>query len=247
MRRLGRAAILGVLAAAGGCGEAVVQKPPSARSVAESAAELDDADYLLQLGLMRGHLLVGNALFELGEHDAARMHSKHPADELYAALAPSLAARGSAGFAAELDAHAASVAAGDEAAVAQAYATVVEAIDRTEKIVEPSPRLAAQVILLLLREAAREYAVGIVAGKPENPHEYQDAYGFARVALDWSRRSALRLGAGDRRIFERMADKLEALDIMWPSLMPPRHVEQSAARLYVAAADMEILALDLGR
>ena len=75
--------------------------------------QMDDGAYLYQLGLMRGHLLVGNALFEAGEQAAAGTHSKHPTDELYAPMETEFAARGTAGFAAQLEAHAQAVAEGD--------------------------------------------------------------------------------------------------------------------------------------
>jgi len=44
----------------------------------------DDAEYLVQLGLMRGHLFVGNQLYLLGELAEAVTHMKHPESELYA-------------------------------------------------------------------------------------------------------------------------------------------------------------------
>ena len=230
--------LAGALVASWGCAEAV-SDPPS--------EVLEDEDYLLQLGLMRGHLLVGDALFALGERDAARTHSKHPADELYLGIEPAFEALGLDGFAAQLAAHSDAVNSGDEAAVAEAYATLTAAMAAAEEAVELSHRLAARVIVLLLREAAREYALGIVDNQPANVHEYQDAYGFTQVALAWSRRAAESGDDAARRLFGRMAETLEALDDMWPSLTPPMRVEQSAARLYGAAAQIEILALNLAR
>ena len=207
---------------------------------------MDDATYLYRLGLMRGHLLVGNALFELGEQEAAGTHSKHPTDELYAPMETEFAARGANGFAAELEAHADAVAEDDEDAVQARYAALVAAIAGSEAAVDISPALGAEVIARLVREAGAEYAIGIVDGKPANAHEYQDAYGFTQVAALW----AQRLAADHPRhkvAFDHIGEVIDALGDMWPALMPPPEVPQQASRLYGAAADVEIIALDLGR
>lgn len=205
---------------------------------------IDDAGYLLQIGLMRGHLLVGHELFRQGEREAAQTHAKHPADELYATLQPSFAERGVGGFAAELEAHAEAVGSGSEADVEAAYRRVAATILGHQQAVTVSPELVAQVVVDLVRVAAEEYAIGIVDGKPENAHEYQDAFGFTRIALQWAQDMA----AGDQAaMFERIVARLEALDDMWPALVPPPLVEHTASRLYGAAAEIEILALGLAK
>ena len=223
--------------------------PPDMDSTAPAERpepQMDDGTYLYQLGLMRGHLLVGKALFETGEPAAAGTHSKHPTDELYAPMETEFAARGTAGFAAELEAHAQAVAEGDESVVADRYAELVAAIGKNENVVQASSELAADVIVRLLREAGREYAIGIVDGKPANAHEYQDAFGFTQVAGLWTQTAAAD-NPEDKPVFERIAGKIEGLADMWPALMPPAEVPHPAARLYGAAADIEILAQDLRR
>ena len=206
-----------------------------------------DANYLLHLGLMRGHLLVGRALFALGEHDAARSHAKHPSDELYAGVVPEFARRGALGFAAELGAHAAAVSGGDEGAVAATYATLKNAIVRSEGAVAPSPSLSARVIVLLLEEAAREYAIGIVDGLLENAHEYQDAYGFTEVALELARsqHAALPADDDDREVFADIAQRIRALEHLWPTLMPPPRLDRDGATIAKAASDIARLGLRL--
>ena len=230
-----------------GCGVGDAPSAPEGKSTAPvevPAPQLDDATYLYRLGLMRGHLFVGNALFEHGETMAAGTHSKHPTDELYAPMATEFAARGSAGFAAQLDAHAAAVAAGDEDEVAQRYTELLAAIADNEAVVDVSPRLAAEVIVRLVAEAAEEYAIGIVDGKPANAHEYQDAYGFTQVAIQW----ASQAGASDsdaKPVFDRVAAHLAELHEMWPALMPPPEVPYAASMLHRAAASIEVLASGL--
>lgn len=206
-----------------------------------------DADYLLRLGLMRGHLLVGHALFALGERRAAQTHAKHPSDELYAGVEREFAARGVAGFAVELAAHAGAVESNDEIAITEAYATLKDAIARSERAVTLSPSLAARVIVLLLEEAATEYAVGIVDGQLENAHEYQDAYGFTQVALELARaqHAALDAGDSDRQVFARITRRIAMLSRLWPALMPPSRVDRQSVSIAAAARDIADAALRL--
>ena len=236
MPRFFRIAALASLVALGGC----VAKTPA---VPDSA--IADADYLLALGLMRGHLLVGHALRGLQEHSAAQTHAKHPSDELYAAVAEEFGPRGVAGFADELAAHAKALEGDDDARVADAYAEVVEAIGRTESVVELTSSLAGRVIARLLREAAREYDIGVVDGELANAHEYQDAYGFTQVALALARtrHAALPAGDGDRAVFAGIARQIQALGDLWPALMPPPQLAHSGARLEAVAQEVEKAAL----
>lgn len=238
------AAILLPLTVAG-CGEVATPPPADAPPSAEEpevapAAALSDEAYLVRLGLMRGHLLVGHELHGLGALDAARTHSKHPTDELYAGMENEFAARDVAGFGAELAAHA-SVSQGDDAAaVDAAYAALTDAVARAEATVAASPAMIAGVIVALLREAAAEYAIGVVDGRLANAHEYQDAYGFTQIARQWATRGS---ASGDDA-FDRMGERIDALSNMWPNLESPEELPWPADRLYGAAAEVEILALD---
>ena len=224
-----------------GCGDdpapPAQQAPPAPQAPVQAA--LSDQDYLVRLGLMRGHLLVGHELYGLNALDAARSHSKHPTDELYAGMEREFAARRTTGFADELQTHAQASLGEDGVAVEAAYGALAAAIARAEAVVDVSPTMTVDVIVKLLREAAFEYGVGIIDGKLSNAHEYQDAYGFTQVALSWAGNAA------PHEVFDHIAERIEALSDMWPGLMPPEEVDQQAARLYGAAAQVEILGLAL--
>ena len=225
------------------CGEAVspAQEAPVPAQAApvEVQAALSDQEYLVQLGLMRGHLLVGHALYRLNALDAARSHSKHPTDELYADMEREFAARRTTGFSAELEAHGLASQGQNAAAVDAAYEALTAAITPAEGAIAASPAMIVGVVAELLREAAAEYAVGIVDGKLSNAHEYQDAYGFTKIALSWAQ------SADSDEVFDQIVERIEALSDMWPSLVPPEELQQQAARLYGAAAEVEILRLEL--
>lgn len=166
---------------------------------------------------MRGHLFVGNALFDLGERNAAGTHSKHPTSELYAPMGVEFAARGSTGFATELQADADAVSGADDETVAARYADLVVAITESEDAIDISTVLVVKVINHLIREAAREYAIGIVDGKLANAHEYQDAYGFTQVALLWAQRARSIASENEVPVFNRIVARLEGLGDMWPA------------------------------
>ena len=226
------------------CGEALTPRAQEAPVEAQDApveaqAALSDEEYLVQLGLIRGHLLVGHGLYRLNALDAARSHSKHPTDELYADMEREFAARGATGFGDELQTHALASQGEDVTAVDAAYEALTAAITRAEAAIAVSPAMIVGVVVELLREAAAEYAVGIVDGKLSDAHEYQDAYGFTSVAMSWAHR------ANPDEVFDQIAERVEALSDMWPSLVPPEELQQRAARLYGAAAEVEILGFEL--
>ena len=140
----------------------------------------DDVAYLTQLGLMRGHLWVGHQLYQNNLHGMAITHMKHPKAELYSSLKEPFDIRRVDGFAAELETLASSVENKEPAVeVEQAYVALTSAIKRTELGADTmSPGLVGEVIVALLRTAGEEYAIGVVDGKINNLHEYQDALGF---------------------------------------------------------------------
>lgn len=142
----------------------------------------DDVEYLHRLGQARGHLKAFMELHRQGAHDMAMTHAKHPESELYADLQPAFAARGKPGFAAELETLAETVASGGN--LQAAYSNV------TKGIVENEPDdadLATRLmsVATLARTAGFEFGIGVADnGTVVNAHEYQDAYGFLKVARE---------------------------------------------------------------
>ncbi|MEO1481134.1 MAG: hypothetical protein AAFU77_03430 [Myxococcota bacterium] len=206
---------------------------------AETDLGTDNTAYLTQLGLMRGHLLVGYELFKAGHLDAAKTHMKHPENELYATVAPAFAARGTGGFASELEALAAAVENNaPKATVDAAYGTLVSAIERNEKpAVDESTAARIKLAAGLVRVAAEEYAIAVVDGKMQNAHEYQDAYGFTKIA-----RMNVTVAADGEAKSEALKLLDEALNTMWPGLLPPDSLDSRAEQLYGIAARLDFLA-----
>lgn len=205
----------------------------------------DDLAYLTQIALMRGHLLVGYQLYKDGHIEHAKTHMKHPQSELYAAMEPAFAARGANGFADELSALADSVA--DEEAIAEVtskYNKLLAAITGSEfKVQAQSAAAKLDLTQNLLKVAGEEYAVGIVNGKLENAHEYQDAYGFTQTA-----KAIVASINGDDNIIaarDKTLSIISGIEHLWPSVVPPESLDADASELYGAAAQIELLALGL--
>jgi len=206
----------------------------------------DDVAYLTQLGLMRGHLWVGNELYQSDLVDMAATHMKHPKAELYSTLEEPFAIRGVDGFSSELETLATHVT--DNAGAREvdaAYTKLTAAISTSERGAETgSAKIIGEVIVALLRTAAEEYAIGVVDNEINNLHEYQDALGFTRIASQWARSPAF-LDANAAATAASIQAIISELDVMWPGLNPQKSVPQQAARLYGAAARIEIQILGL--
>jgi hypothetical protein len=204
----------------------------------------DDVAFAVLLGLVEGHLRAGTTLYRAGEIDMCKTHIKHPGDEIYVDLKPLLDARGSKGFAAELDAVAAAVEAGKPSDEVDAHAaTLFAAIDSIRPTKEAAPVTA--VIKDLIRTAAEEYEIGVKGGKIDNVHEYQDAWGFTQTS------KAMLAGLSAEAKTEHASEvaaieaELAVLDALWPDLAGKAPVTGEAKTLFAAAAKIELIGLGM--
>jgi hypothetical protein len=217
-----------------------------------SAASLakDDAAYLTHLGLVRGHLDNGVDRYRKGAQDAAKTHMKHPGDELYADLAPTLDERGAQVFGDQLENLATLVENGAPVSeIEQAHKAVLDRIVQAEATAfgpgGPEIKTRLETIVNLVRTAAEEYEVAVKDGEVVNAHEYQDALGFVRVA------ERLLEGVSDderRQAADAIAatqEQLDAIAVAWPSLVPPGQLETDPSLLHGAAARIEIASLSV--
>lgn len=206
----------------------------------------NDAAYLGQLGLVRGHLWVGVQLYKAGHTDMALTHMKHPGDELYAGLKPALAARDESGFAEELTALAEAVEKTLSAEVVERrHMELEKAIANAENLHTASLGTVLMSIERMVRTAADEYAIGVKAGEIVNMHEYQDSYGFveaakARLAVlsDMQREESPEAVA-------EVKDQLNAVSGLWSGLTPEDKLDGDASKLYGAAARIQLAAWEL--
>lgn len=208
----------------------------------------NDLVYLTQLGLMRGHLLVGKSLYDDGFAAAAKTHMKHPKSELYAALEPALRARGDVGFATELERLAMTVERDQSrVAVNRAYDDLLQAMAVAEQAAPTHIHIKTQFkrVVALLNEALEEYNEGVVNGVTVMPHEYQDAFGFTQVAKQILSSIRTESGSDAELAIDQAMRHLNTLDAAWPSLMPPENVDFDSRRISTAAAHIDHLAANL--
>ena len=228
----------------GGEGEGEGEGENEGEGVAKVNFLKDDVAYLTQLGLMRGHLLVGYQLFKDGHIEHAKTHMKHPKSELYSDVASAFEARNVAGFADQLSALSSAVEQEQASEVVDtAYAELLNAISVSEAAVDSStltPGVQLQRVVALLRVAGEEYAIAVVDGEMKNAHEYQDALGFTTVAAE-----IIDSISGADAVQAKAQDIVESLKPLWPNLVPPATLTTEAGQLFGAAAKIELLALSL--
>jgi sirohydrochlorin ferrochelatase len=204
----------------------------------------DDTAYLAQLGLIRGHLNVATDLYQQGAIDAAKMHMKHPTDELYTALVPAFDARDVSGFAEQLERLAALVK--QEASWPKVKAahldleTAIEASATGASAANVRTRL--KVVVQLVRTAAEEYEVGVKNGTVIDAAEYQDALGFVRIAgtiVD-----AIDAGSDDniKSALGKIKLQLQGIKPAWPGAIAPEKIETDSSLIHDTLAKIEIAA-----
>ncbi|WP_411360044.1 hypothetical protein [Pseudidiomarina sp. YC-516-91] len=206
---------------------------------------VNDAAYLAQLGLIRGHLYVAKKLYDQGHLGMAKTHMKHPEDELYAALVPAFEARGVDGFADQLSTLANTVnnARGDDA-VNQAYNDLVAAIDAAEQVQQKSVKSVLMSLSSMLLTAGEEYDIGVQQGSIVNVHEFQDAYGFTAIAKARINQLSAQQREANAAALDEVAEILAQLPELWPTITPEGKVEGDSSTLYGAAARIELATLN---
>jgi hypothetical protein len=150
--------------------------------------EAKDLDYMVKLGLMKGHMYVAKELLDLGEAKQAEPHIGHPVEEIYTDVEDQLKERGVKEFKAGLITLEDLVKAGakDKVKVNAEFAKSMAAIDGAIAMLpeaqRQSPKFALQVINGLLETAKDEYGAAVADGKFKEIIEYQDSRGFVRYA-----------------------------------------------------------------
>ena len=174
---------------------------------------------------------------------------KHPREEIYASVVPAFKARGCSGFGDYLSILTDVVinrASQDE--VDAVYSELTAAISKCEAGADTNdPTIATKVIEGLLRTAGVEYQIGVIDGKIDNLHEYQDAWGFTQVAADWAKSGAYASNERATATAGQLQALISDLEPLWPSLDPEGDVDGDAAQLFGAAGQVQVIGLNLQR
>lgn len=189
--------------------------------------EAKDIDYMIKLGLMKGHLLVAKELIDLKKIDQAEPHIGHPVEEIYADVEEQLNERKVKEFKTPLIALHDQVKAGgkDGAKLGSDFKasmkSVEDAIAGLPVAQRTSPKFILQVIGGLLDSADSEYTAAIANGKISQAVEYQDSRGFIVYSQELFKAIQPELTKANAPIATSIAKSLTAVAKAWPTPIPP--------------------------
>ena len=189
------------------------------------AGEAKDADYLVKLGLMKGHLLVAKELLDMKRPAEALPHVGHPIEELYVTVADQFKERGVTDFKDQMDEIKDFVKnkPGDSQVMPKfngGMASVDRAIAALPSSQRQSPKFVAQVINGLLDSASAEYG-GAISGNKIEEVDYQDSRGFTAYAYMLYKDVEAPLQKDNSKAQEQLKASLEDLSKTWPTVLPP--------------------------
>jgi DNA uptake protein ComE-like DNA-binding protein len=186
-----------------------------------------DTDYMVKLGLMKGHLFVAKELLDLNQLKAAEPHIGHPVEEIYTDIADQLNERKVKEFKTTLITLEDLVKAGskDRSLVNSNFKESMQSIDNAisslPETQRKSPNFILTVINGLLDTANSEYQASIADGKIKAAIEYQDSRGFVAYAEMLYRSIAAQMTKERPQSHKIVAETFKQLKTAWPSPIPP--------------------------
>ena len=185
-----------------------------------------DVDYMVKLGLMKGHLLVAKELLDLQKLDQAEPHIGHPVEEIYADVEDQLKERGVAEFKTSLVKLQDLVKVGKIVPqIATEFTTSMEAIDKAIAKLPAAdlqdPKFILPVINGLLDTANSEYGAAIAEGKIKEIVEYQDSRGFVVYSSTLYEQISPTMAKSYAKNHQAIAPALAKLKPTWPAAIAP--------------------------
>ncbi len=186
-----------------------------------------DADYMVKLGLMKGHLFVAKELLDLNKPKDAEPHIGHPVEEIYTDVADQLSERKVKEFKTTLITLEDLVKAGakDNTKVSTNFKESMQSIDAAIAALPEaqckSPTFVLQVINGLLDTANSEYGAAITDGKIKAAIEYQDSRGFIIYTNMLYQGIAATMAKDHPDAHKTITENLKQLTTAWPAAMPP--------------------------
>ena len=226
-------------------------KSPSTTSAEGGEAYLTDGGprdtrirFYRDIALMRGHLLIGGQLIELGLWDEALPHFLHPTEELYGLMEKYIKLHNIRPFARELQALAQAVKAKRKGAYEQALKVVDQrlkgALDVAKRFMNPVRGFTARSAAEVLKVALSEYETSIEGGRFVKPVEYQDSRGFVWEAERLIEGAAPELDRVDAAALARIRSAMAKLKAAWPAPMPPDAPVMEPGVMSALISDIEL-------
>jgi hypothetical protein len=186
-----------------------------------------DADYMVKLGLMKGHLFVAKELLDLKKPKDAEPHIGHPVEEIYTDVADQLTERKIKEFKTTLIALEDMVKAGAKdmpkvtTNLKESQQSIDLAIAALPQAQRQTPTFVLQVINGLLDTANSEYGAAITDGKIKAAIEYQDSRGFVAYANMLYQGIAANMAKDHPDAHKIIVENMKQLTTAWPAAMPP--------------------------
>ncbi len=198
----------------------------------EAGADVGALELPNRLAFMSGHVAAGLALYRAGDSEAAAPHLLHPVSETHASEREGLE---ELGFdPAPFEAVSAALEAGKPAAEIEPQLAAAEA--NLREVRGKAGGDEVEVIRFLMDTAVAEYSVAVSDGKVTDPAEYQDAWGFTRVA--WQMAADLNTPRA-----EDVRTQLTAMLALWPEEGPIPPADPAPVGQVSALASKVALAL----
>jgi hypothetical protein len=195
--------------------------------------------------LMRGHLLVGGELIDLGLWDEALPHFLHPGEELYASMEKYIKLHSMQPFGRELQALAQTVKARRKGAYEQALKPVSQRLEAAlgvaKKFMRPEQSFTIKSAIEVLRVAQSEYEGAMEDGRFTKPVEYQDSRGFVwraeRVIEAAAKSEPHPIGA---EAMGKVRAAFAKLKTAWPTPLPPPSPVLDGAQVSALISEIEL-------
>jgi hypothetical protein len=192
----------------------------------ELTGEAKDIDYMIKMGLMKGHLIVAKELIDQGLLAQAESHTGHPVEEIYIDIEEQLEERKVPAFKEPLMTLQELVKSNAEKAkieeqfnqAMQAVDTAIQALPETQR---NSPDFVRQVIDGLLEAAASEYQAAIANNKISEAIEYQDSRGFVLYSESLHAQVSEPMAKENKEAHQTIEQSFKELKTAWPSAVPP--------------------------
>ncbi len=210
------------------------------------SGEAKDIDYMLKLGLMKGHMLVAKELLDLKKPAQAEPHIGHPVEEIYADVEEQLTERNVKGFKIVLgDLQTLIKSKPNDPKVATTFTEAITAIDGAIAVLpetqRTSPNFLLQVINGLLDTANSEYGAAIADGKIKEIIEYQDSRGFVLYSDQLYIAIAASMTKDHPDEYTKLSRNITKLKTAWPSPIAPTAPVLTVAQVTDLVKDNEAL------
>ena len=209
------------------------------------SAKLEPALHVSRgIGMIRGHLTVGNELVEAGRWADAMPHFLHPEEEIYGELREDLKGLGIAPFQVALKALSQTVKAKNKDAYLRARAVLDERLAAADAALRAKQTdntyFTLETALEVLQQAADEYAEAIKKGRIVNIVEYQDARGFVAEADRLVGSVAEAADAKSADSLKTIRASLGDLKAAFPTLVPPQKAVKDSGEFLSSIAKFEL-------